>query len=160
MNQINPFSLSGTARTSINSTSGATELKTGKSSLEMTDFMKLLAAQMANQDPTNPTDNNEFIGQMAQFASLQAMQDLRQLSLEQYSASLVGKKVVVASYDANGKYVEDTGVVDFVNYSSGMPCVVVNGRAYDLYSVMQVNSDTYNPPETPLESTIPEEDSN
>ncbi|TGJ77893.1 flagellar hook assembly protein FlgD [Caproiciproducens galactitolivorans] len=157
MNQIYPYSLSGTARTSINTTSGATELKTGKSSLEMTDFMKLLAAQMANQDPTNPTDNNEFIGQMAQFASLQAMQDLRQLSLEQYGASLVGKKVVVASYDANGKYVEDTGVVDYVNYSSGSPCVVVNGKAYDLYSVMQVNSDTYKSPETSPELTVPED---
>lgn len=149
MNPIYPYSLSGVVGVPAKSSSNDSNVKTGKSSLDMTDFMKLLAAQMANQDVTNPTDNNQFISQMAQFASLQAIQGLSQLSTEQYGASYVGKKVIVASYDTNGKLVQDTGIVDCVDFSSGAPCISVNCKFYYLSSVMQVSTDTYQPPETP-----------
>jgi flagellar basal-body rod modification protein FlgD len=39
-------------------------------------FMKLLVAQMANQDPLNPMEDREFIAQMAQFSSLEQMQEV------------------------------------------------------------------------------------
>lgn len=45
-------------------------------SLGQEDFLKLLTVQMQNQDPTNPVDNTKMIADMAQFSSLQAMQDL------------------------------------------------------------------------------------
>lgn len=47
---------------------------TGSSSLGKDDFMKLLMAQLANQDPTAPTDDNAFVAQLAQFAGLEAAQ--------------------------------------------------------------------------------------
>ena len=113
----------------------------------MVDFMQLLAAQFANQDPMNPTDNTEYIAQLAQFSSLQQMQDLTQLSMTQYGASLVGKKVVVASYDDSGNYKEITGVVDSINFASSPSTVVVNGKGYNLASVMEVvNPNAVTPP--------------
>jgi len=45
-------------------------------SLGQEDFLKLLTTQMQNQDPTNPVDNTKMIADMANFSSLQAMQDL------------------------------------------------------------------------------------
>jgi flagellar basal-body rod modification protein FlgD len=44
----------------------------GSSSLDKNDFLKLLMAQLANQDPTAPTDNQAFVAQLAQFAGLEA----------------------------------------------------------------------------------------
>ncbi len=39
-------------------------------------FLKLLITQMQNQDPLNPMEDREFIAQMAQFTSLEQMQNL------------------------------------------------------------------------------------
>lgn len=69
------------------------------------DFMKLLITQMSNQDPLSPVDNSEFIAQLAQFSSLEAMTAVRDsvdsLSLLQSAAtnaqvsSLVGRNINV-----------------------------------------------------------------
>ena len=45
--------------------------------LGQADFLKLLTVQMKNQDPMKPTDNNAFIAQMAQFAELSTVQDIK-----------------------------------------------------------------------------------
>ncbi|HEO8419010.1 flagellar hook assembly protein FlgD [Niallia sp. FSL W8-0635] len=49
---------------------------TGSSSLGKDDFLKILITQLQNQDPSNPMDDKEFIAQMAQFSSLEQMQNL------------------------------------------------------------------------------------
>ena len=39
-------------------------------------FLKLLVAQVKNQDPLNPADGTEFLAQLAQFSSLEQMIDM------------------------------------------------------------------------------------
>jgi flagellar basal-body rod modification protein FlgD len=53
--------------------------RTPGTSLSMDDFLQLLAAQLANQDALNPSTDTEFISQMAQFTSLQAMQTMSEV---------------------------------------------------------------------------------
>ena len=44
--------------------------------LGQADFLKLMTAQMQNQDPFNPVDNTQMVAQMAQFSSLAGISDM------------------------------------------------------------------------------------
>lgn len=54
-------------------TRGASAAKAGKDSIGTTDFMNLLVAQLKNQDPLNPMDNQQFAVQLAQFSQLEQL---------------------------------------------------------------------------------------
>lgn len=107
----------------------------------MDQFLSLLAAQLTNQDVLNPTQDTEFVAQLAQFTSLQALENLNQYAGYQYGSSLIGKKVSVAKYDTNGKYISDIGVVSRADFSSGSTALTVNGRSYDVSNIMEVIND-------------------
>lgn len=42
------------------------------------DFLKLLVAQLSNQDPMNPQDSAQFVAQLAQFSSLEQLISIRE----------------------------------------------------------------------------------
>jgi flagellar basal-body rod modification protein FlgD len=142
---------------------------TTKSTVNSQDFLKLLAAQMSNQDVMNPTDNTQYISQLAQFSSLQAMTEisqnstlqldaiatLSQISYAQYGASLIGKNVTVGSYDESKKYVEEKGIVTNVNFAGGTCTVTVNDKKYNLSSVMDVMSESAPTKPDPVTPTTP-----
>lgn len=111
------------------------ERKTGQGTLGKDDFMKLLIAQLQNQDPTNPMKDNEFIAQMAQFSALEQTMNLtkafekfaesqNQSQLIQYN-SFVGKEIkwhkVAEEPDEDGKPVitEGTGTITSIKYVNG-----------------------------------------
>lgn len=41
-------------------------------------FLKLLVAQIKNQDPLSPTDGVQFLSQLAQFSELEQLVDIRE----------------------------------------------------------------------------------
>jgi len=80
------------------------------------EFMKLLLAQLKNQDPLKPMDGTDFAVQLAQFTSLEQLSslnaELKAQSVNQMtlgyaqSANMIGKEVVAASGNtltANGQ---------------------------------------------------------
>lgn len=63
----------------------------GPRQLGQGDFLKLLVTQLKNQDPLNPTENTEFVAQLAQFSQLDQsakQAQLLQQSLDAQTASL------------------------------------------------------------------------
>jgi len=86
------------------SAGGAPGAAGGTKELGKDAFLKLLMAQLSNQDPLQPVDNQAFIAQLAQFSSVEQLQALgsrldtlllAQASANQMStASLVGKDVL------------------------------------------------------------------
>lgn len=93
---------------SVNATGGvntsSAAASSGSKALGKNEFLKLLTAQLANQDPLAPTDNQAFIAQLAQFSSVEQAEAtnsrLDSLILAQAAnnqtttASLVGKDIV------------------------------------------------------------------
>ena len=79
--------------------SSTSEPKEYNSSLDKDAFLKLLVAQMKYQDPLEPTKDNEFIGQMAQFSSLEQSQNSNK-AIRMNSAGNMVNKLVKASYKA------------------------------------------------------------
>jgi flagellar basal-body rod modification protein FlgD len=56
------------------SSGNSTEISTaGQKEVTSADFMKLLIAQLQNQDPTSPVDNQQFVTQLATFNSLEQL---------------------------------------------------------------------------------------
>lgn len=69
-------------------------------------FLQLLVAQMKSQNPLEPTTNQEFLGQLAQFSTLSGIEKLNAnfsdlLSLQQITqgTSLIGKQVAYLNSD-------------------------------------------------------------
>jgi flagellar basal-body rod modification protein FlgD len=50
----------------------------GKDKLDKDAFMKLMLAQMKNQDPTNPMQSHEMAAQLAQFTSVEQLMNMNQ----------------------------------------------------------------------------------
>jgi flagellar basal-body rod modification protein FlgD len=127
--------------------SAATQKKTGPMQEMGKDvFLQLMVTQLRYQDPLNPQDNSAFVAQMAQFTSLEQMQNLnenmvRLLELQSGAmspaAALLGLMVTVAT----GEGPLLTGKVDAVEYEGGRPKLVVDGKLFGMESLQKVTAD-------------------
>lgn len=67
-----------------------------KGDLGQEDFLHLMLTQLKNQDPFKPMESGEFLGQMAQFGTVQGLAGL-QTSFDSLSTSLVSNQALQAS---------------------------------------------------------------
>lgn len=111
-----------------------------KNTLDVTSFIKLLAAQLSNQDMTSPMDNSEMMSQMTNMAMVQSLnamttslQTSTTVTTHTYAAGLVGQKVTVAVTDASTGLVTGVkyGIVSSVDFTGGDPVVRLEGDSTD-----------------------------
>lgn len=123
---------------STSTTNKLTTETTGKSTLDMDDFFKLMAAQLQNQDLTNPMDQSEFMNQLTMMSTMQAIEDITNVSIISYAASLVGKDVTIGKTDSDGNISELYGTVTATGMYAGEQVIFVEGNSYKLSQIMAV----------------------
>jgi flagellar basal-body rod modification protein FlgD len=108
-------------------------------------FLKLLVAQLKNQDPMKPMEDKEFIAQLAQFSSLETLQSLQQRmdsmiasqAVDQASG-LIGKHVTAEVASVNGGTETVSGAVTEVRVVAGVPKLLIGDREVYLGEVTKV----------------------
>uniref|UniRef100_A0A7C4QPM2 Basal-body rod modification protein FlgD n=1 Tax=Schlesneria paludicola TaxID=360056 RepID=A0A7C4QPM2_9PLAN len=114
----------------------------GFAGLNSEDFLKLLIAQLQNQDPTDPLDSDQLLRQISEMRNLQAglelQSTLKNLSLTQQLASSTGflGRQVTAVHGEQKTEIE--GVVDRVQLRDGKALLRVNGVEVELTEVRSV----------------------
>lgn len=128
---------------STNSSTPATvnSNNTGFNSLNSTDFLKLLITQLQNQDPTQPTTNEELLQQLSAMRSVQSNIELSStltaLSTNQQlssGASFLGKSIT--GTDADNKAV--SGIADRVFVQNGATVLGIGDQSIPLANVTGV----------------------
>lgn len=108
-----------------------------KTTLELNDFIKLMAAQLRNQDMNSPLNESEMMAQMAQMATMQAMNTFTDVAVTTYSASLVGKEVTLAQVEGD-EVKQLIGKVTGAGLYNGKQIIFVGGKSYNLSQIMAV----------------------
>ena len=129
---------------STSSTSSSSSAANGFGSLKLDDFMKMLLAELQNQDPLSPMDASQMltqIGQITQVGSTQQLTStLNSVLLGQNvnnATSLIGK--TIQGLDVNNK--EVTGKVDKVTITDGKPVLTVGDTTVNIENVRAVLPD-------------------
>jgi len=115
------------------------------SSLTLQDFMQVLLTQLQYQDPLQPTDNDQFMAQIAQFTALgqaQATNTNIQILVgnqaAQQSVGLIGQTVGITQADGSVL----SGTVTSINLSGSTPQLVISsgGKSVSGIGLSQLTS--------------------
>jgi len=125
---------------------------TGKSVLsgaaEQKDmFLKLLVAQLKNQDPTSPMDQKDMMAQMAQFTSVEQMtamvETLKTMSFNTtvaQSVGLIGKSVDYMTSNEIDATIESSSVSSVSMVNGEIKLQLANGVKVDPSAIVRVTS--------------------
>jgi flagellar basal-body rod modification protein FlgD len=95
--------------------------------LDKDAFLKLLVTQLQHQDPLNPTEDKEFISQMAQLTTAEQMKNMSRAFAHTQAYNLMGLTVKTSAFDGeDGRVQESEGLVTAVNVKKGEAFVVIN----------------------------------
>jgi flagellar basal-body rod modification protein FlgD len=111
-------------------TTSASAAKSKEGNLGKDDFLKLLVAQLKNQDPSNAQDMSAMTEQMTQFSILEQLTNLSKTSDEQnisaareHAVGLLGKTVSFKGADGGVQ----TGTVEHVDVTAMAPRLTIGG---------------------------------
>lgn len=84
-----------------------------KTQVDYQSFLRLLVAEMKNQDPTNPMDSTQYVAQLAAFSQVEQsvqtnskLDQLLQASSLSQAGALIGRTVASADGSLSGKITE------------------------------------------------------
>lgn len=123
----------------------------GNSNLGKEEFLKILMAQLENQDPLNPMEDKDFIAQMATFSQLEQLMNISN-SMEMFNqfqtyqsvveySHLIEKEVTYQTYDSEGNPDgTEKGIVQRVSMADGsIKLVLDSGDEVDVTDVTEIS---------------------
>ncbi|GGA45517.1 flagellar hook assembly protein FlgD [Sphingomonas psychrolutea] len=125
-------------------TSNAAAAVKSSSSLGTSDFLKLLTAQLQNQDPFSPTDNSQMVAQLAQITSTSGITDIN-TTLKSIQTKLGGTSTADALAYV-GKTILTEGSTAYGRATGGIAgAVELDGDATDVsVSIQDANGQVLN----------------
>jgi len=105
-------------------------------------FMKLMIAQLQNQDPMDPMDSNAFTQQMAAINSLEQLISINQVLTESLQATQLSEATALLGTYVEGLDSESTvvtGYVDNVEVVEGAAKLVIGDRKLGLDEVFIID---------------------
>lgn len=106
------------------------------------DFLNLLVTQLRYQDPLQPMDDKEFIGQLAQFSALEQMQNLNSSFSAVKAFNLIGKRISAnIAVETSGEIQIVEGYVSNIKISQGKAFVIVGDKDVPVDSITTVSED-------------------
>ena len=93
-------------------------------------FMKLLVAQMRQQNPMEPTDDKEMIAQMTQFSILEQLTSVATASEAAATSGTIQQSLAVIGHDVSYQAADGTtasGVVEQMSFVDGKPVLKIGG---------------------------------
>ena len=133
----------GTEKFAVNDTGAPPQNELGRDA-----FLQLLVEQLSNQDPLEPMDNSQMIAQLAQFSSLEQMEQFNGNLTEGFdflngnvdqlnfisAQGLLGK--FVEGLDAEGKL--HSGLVESVHLDGSIVVLTVDGKPMPMSGVIGI----------------------
>ncbi len=116
------------------------------------EFLNLLVTQLRNQDPLEPVKQEDFLAQLAQFSTLEGVEQLNS-SFEGYlhlqeemlhlqtlsgAANLVGQEVVFNAVSEDAPTDLGIGTVDSVVVEDGQVRLSVNGESIAVSDLVEI----------------------
>lgn len=106
------------------------------------EFLKILIVQLQNQDPLNPMEDKDFIAQMAQFSTLEQMQNMGKDFQSLKAMNLVGKMIYgEIDLENSSQVIPVLGRVDSVTFNNGRMYLQVGGYSLSLEDLKMVFSE-------------------
>lgn len=96
------YDISNTTATNSATAKGTKIVKPGNE-MDKNAFLRILSAELSNQDPENTKDSTQYVAQMAQFAALEQMTNLNSSMTLIGASNLIGKSVKLNLIDDSGK---------------------------------------------------------
>lgn len=121
-----------TSDVGVKTTDRGTRIVSSSGTLDKDGFMKILAAELSNLDPTQDQDSTAYITQMSQMAALEQSMNLNTTISDFANRELIGKAVILNVSDGNNGYVQ--GTVSSVFRDTNTTYVILEGSD-KMYSV-------------------------
>ena len=117
------------ALTTVSTTASAVATAAKHTTLGKDDFLKLLIAQMKNQDPQSPADSSQMAAQLAQFSSVEQLTNINQALTAQGTATTTLMNQITAGTASNNIGRTITATSDLLELTgSGTESLLLSGN--------------------------------